>query len=110
MGLPSQGGSRVSLNSDAMSAMSSEADDELPNTTTTTGNVNRYGFEGEDPGLAVPMTTHREREKKWMHMLQPAKWAKYADPNNKKYYQRMKYRARKGIPDSMRGRAWMALR
>ena len=35
---------------------------------------------------------------------------KYSNPANKKYYQRMKYRARKGIPDSMRGRAWMALR
>ena len=101
MGLHSQGGSRVSLNSDALSALSDQLEG---------ASVNRYGFEGDDPGLAVPMTTHREREKKWMHMLQPAKWVKYSDPNNKKYYQRMKYRARKGIPDSMRGRAWMALR
>jgi len=79
---------------------------------TETGPKDRWGFDdpgGKDPGLAVPMRTHRDREKKWMHMLQPSKWQKYSNPANKKYYQRMKYRARKGIPDSMRGRAWMAL-
>ena len=101
------GGSRVSLNSETLSVLSSEEEDfSSPDGT----NINRYGFEGDDPGLAVPMATHREREKKWMHMLQPTKWPKYSNPSNKKYYQRMKYRARKGIPDSMRGRAWMALR
>ena len=101
------GGSRVSLNSETLSVLSSE-EDEFSSPDGT--NINRYGFEGDDPGLAVPMATHREREKKWMHMLQPSKWPKYSNPSNKKYYQRMKYRARKGIPDSMRGRAWMALR
>ena len=62
----------------------------------------------DDPGLAVTVSKLREREKKWINML--SKWSKYSNPNSKNAVQKMKNRARKGIPDSMRGRAWMFLR
>ena len=62
----------------------------------------------DDPGLAVTVSKLREREKKWINML--SKWPKYSNPNSKNAVQKMKSRARKGIPDSMRGRAWMFLR
>ena len=51
----------------------------LLSSATETSQKDRWGFDdpgGNDPGLAVPMRTHRDREKKWMHMLQPSKWQK----------------------------------
>ena len=69
---------------------------------------NNFRSDAVAPELPVTITTVREREKKWIRML--TKWSKYSSPNDKKHNQIMKTRARKGIPDSMRGRAWMFLR
>lgn len=51
----------------------------------------------------VNLKTLRKREKKWLHML--TNWSYFMD--NK--YEKVKKRCRKGIPSSLRGRAWKHL-
>ncbi|CAG9532500.1 unnamed protein product [Cercopithifilaria johnstoni] len=52
---------------------------------------------------AVDLETLRKREKKWLHML--TNWSYFMD--NK--YEKVRERCRKGIPPSLRGRAWKHL-
>uniref|UniRef100_A0A0R3S490 Rab-GAP TBC domain-containing protein n=1 Tax=Elaeophora elaphi TaxID=1147741 RepID=A0A0R3S490_9BILA len=52
---------------------------------------------------AIDLETLRKREKKWLHML--TNWSYFMD--NK--YEKVKERCRKGIPPSLRGRAWKHL-
>lgn len=52
---------------------------------------------------AVDLSTLRKREKKWLHML--SNWSHFM--NNK--YEKIRERCRKGIPPSLRGRAWKHL-
>ena len=73
--------------------------------------VDRFGFvlkseSNGPPELHTTISKNREREKKWIKML--ANWEKYS--SSKKYYHMIRNRARKGIPDALRGRAWMFLR
>ncbi|KAL4003834.1 Rab-GTPase-TBC domain family protein [Acanthocheilonema viteae] len=51
----------------------------------------------------VNLETLRKREKKWLHML--TNWSYFMD--NK--YEKVRERCRKGIPASLRGRAWKHL-
>jgi len=95
-----------SVASDQSSVLGPDSDDD--DGLDDLNNTNRHGFIGsDDPGLAVTVSKLREREKKWINML--SKWPKYSNPNSKNAVQKLKNRARKGIPDSMRGRAWMFL-
>lgn len=72
--------------------------------------VDRFGFVTKDgagpPDLHTTNQKNRDREMKWIKML--ADWNKYS--RSKKHMHIMKNRARKGIPDALRGRAWMFLR
>jgi hypothetical protein len=54
-------------------------------------------------GSALDVVILREREKKWIYMLD--NWPYFM---NKKY-DKVKERCRKGIPPSLRGRAWKYL-
>lgn len=51
----------------------------------------------------VDLVTLRKREKKWLYML--SNWSHFM--NNK--YEKVRERCRKGIPPSLRGRAWKHL-
>ena len=101
-------GSQSTLNSVQSSQFGdySDEDEELQS-----GRVDRFGFvrkeaDGEDAELHTTVGKNREREKKWIKML--ANWNKYS--SSAKHQHIMKNRARKGIPDALRGRAWMFLR
>jgi hypothetical protein len=59
-----------------------------------------------EDGLNVSIEKNRERESKWLLML--ANWNLYS--KSKKYQSKLKNRVRKGIPDAIRGKAWMFLR
>jgi len=59
-----------------------------------------------EDGLNVSIEKNREREGKWLLML--ANWNLYS--KSKKYQSKLKNRVRKGIPDAIRGKAWMFLR
>ncbi|KAI5099536.1 TBC1 domain family member 10A [Silurus meridionalis] len=71
--------------------------------------ADRYGFIGgsqrnaEDPAEDVPPEVLRQRESKWLEMLQS--WDKWMSKRHKK----VKLRCQKGIPPSLRGRAWLYL-
>lgn len=52
---------------------------------------------------AIDLEKLRKREKKWLHML--TNWSYFMD--NK--YEKVRKRCRKGIPSSLRGRAWKHL-
>lgn len=71
-------------------------------------NVDRYGFVGNhkqasESSQTVDVDVFRHREIKWLEMLQ--NWDKWI---NKKF-PKVKERCRKGIPSSVRGRAWQKL-
>ncbi|MFT7817421.1 TBC1 domain family member 10A-like [Arapaima gigas] len=70
----------------------------------------RYGFlggaqqsAGDNGGLEVPPEVLRQREAKWLDML--SHWDKWMAKRHKK----VKERCQKGIPPSLRGRAWLYL-
>lgn len=69
--------------------------------------IDEFGFirspNIESRGAAVDLDTLRKREKKWLHML--TNWSYFMD--NK--YEKVRERCRKGIPPSLRGRAWKHL-
>jgi len=71
-------------------------------------NVDRYGFVGNhkqasESSQTVDVDVFRQREIKWLEML--GNWDKWI---NKKF-PKVKERCRKGIPSSVRGRAWQKL-
>ncbi|XP_068191478.1 TBC1 domain family member 10A-like [Antennarius striatus] len=71
--------------------------------------VDRYGFTGGaqqssgDTNAEIPNHVLREREAKWLEMLNS--WDKWMAKKHKK----VKERCQKGIPPSLRGRAWLYL-
>ncbi|EJD74405.1 ankyrin repeat-containing protein [Loa loa] len=69
--------------------------------------VDAFGFiqslNNTNHEATVNLETLRKREKKWLHML--TNWSYFMD--NK--YEKVKERCRKGIPPSLRGRAWKHL-
>ena len=100
-------GSQSTLNSVQSSQFGDFSDEE----EDVEGFVDRFGFVSKDgtagpPELHTSVGKNREREMKWIKML--ADWNKYS--RSKKHMHIMKNRARKGIPDALRGRAWMFLR
>ena len=112
-------GSKSSLSSFQSSKFGDDSDEEDVSEST----VNRHGFKVRfisneedfniqvkngviEDGLNVSIEKNREREGKWLLML--ANWNLYS--KSKKYQAKLKNRVRKGIPDSIRGKAWMFLR
>lgn len=71
--------------------------------------VDKYGFTGGaqqyagDSAEEVPTEVLRQREAKWLEMLNS--WDKWMAKRHKK----VKERCQKGIPPSLRGRAWLYL-
>ncbi|XP_026153940.1 TBC1 domain family member 10A-like isoform X2 [Mastacembelus armatus] len=71
--------------------------------------VDKYGFTGGaqrysgDNAEEIPIEVLREREAKWLEMLNS--WDKWMAKKHKK----VKERCQKGIPPSLRGRAWLYL-
>ncbi|XP_070706789.1 TBC1 domain family member 10A-like [Pempheris klunzingeri] len=71
--------------------------------------VDKHGFTGgaqqvsEDPAEQIPNEVLRQREAKWLEMLNS--WDKWMAKKHKK----VKERCQKGIPPSLRGRAWLYL-
>ncbi|VDM41313.1 unnamed protein product [Toxocara canis] len=69
--------------------------------------IDEFGFirgpDSDGRSAAVDLVTLRKREKKWLHML--SNWSHFM--NNK--YEKVRERCRKGIPASLRGRAWKHL-
>lgn len=71
-------------------------------------NVDRYGFVGShkqasESNQTVDKDVFRHRELKWVEMMQS--WDKWIT----KKFAKVKERCRKGIPSSVRGRAWQKL-
>ncbi|XP_063177839.1 TBC1 domain family member 10B-like, partial [Chroicocephalus ridibundus] len=70
--------------------------------------TDRYGFLGgsqysQSPESSVPVDVGRQRELKWLEMFNH--WDKWLS----RRYQKVKLRCRKGIPSSLRARAWQLL-
>ncbi|XP_060752410.1 TBC1 domain family member 10A [Tachysurus vachellii] len=71
--------------------------------------ADKYGFIGGsqqssvDPAEDIPPEVLRQREAKWLEMLNS--WDKWMSKKHKK----VKLRCQKGIPPSLRGRAWLYL-
>lgn len=69
--------------------------------------VDKYGFTGgaqqQSSAEEIPTEVLRQREAKWLEMLNS--WDKWMAKKHKK----MKERCQKGIPPSLRGRAWLYL-
>ena len=70
--------------------------------------TDRYGFLGgsqycETPESSVPVDVARQRELKWLEMF--SHWDKWLT----RRYQKVKLRCRKGVPSSLRARAWQLL-
>lgn len=69
--------------------------------------VDKYGFTGgaqqNSPAEEVPIEVLRQREAKWLEMLNS--WDKWMAKKHRK----VKERCQKGIPPSLRGRAWLYL-
>ncbi|XP_029940041.1 TBC1 domain family member 10A-like [Salarias fasciatus] len=88
----------------------SESDPEVNGSAVTAENqVDKYGFTGgaqQTSGAGaeeVPIDVLRQREAKWLEMLNH--WDKWMAKKHKK----VKDRCQKGIPPSLRGRAWLYL-
>ncbi|XP_024253427.1 TBC1 domain family member 10A isoform X1 [Oncorhynchus tshawytscha] len=84
------------------------SDSEL-NVYTSERQTDKYGFIGgaqqysEQSAENIPPEVLRQREAKWLDMLN--NWDKWMAKRHKK----MKLRCQKGIPPSLRGRAWLYL-
>ncbi|XP_048373711.1 TBC1 domain family member 10B [Sphaerodactylus townsendi] len=70
--------------------------------------TDRYGFLGgsqysEAVQSTIPLDVGRQREMKWVDML--SRWDKWLS----RRFQKVKLRCRKGIPSSLRGKAWQLL-
>ncbi|XP_069634095.1 TBC1 domain family member 10B-like, partial [Haliaeetus albicilla] len=89
---------------DDASSMGSDSEVAAPSYRRT----DRYGFLGgsqycEAPESSVPVDVARQRELKWLEMFNH--WDKWLS----RRYQKVKLRCRKGIPSSLRARAWQLL-
>ncbi|XP_011480146.1 TBC1 domain family member 10A isoform X1 [Oryzias latipes] len=90
-------------------AGSSAPDPEVNGNVTEDKQVDKYGFIGGAQQTSgeltekLPIEVLRQREAKWLEMLNS--WDKWMAKNHKK----IKERCQKGIPPSLRGRAWLYL-
>ncbi|XP_062870040.1 TBC1 domain family member 10A isoform X2 [Trichomycterus rosablanca] len=86
-----------------------DSDLELNGFTSADRQTDKYGFIGGpqqssgDRAEDVPPEVLRQREAKWLEMLNS--WDKWMSKRHKK----VKLRCQKGIPPSLRGRAWLYL-
>ncbi|KAL0965605.1 hypothetical protein UPYG_G00283460 [Umbra pygmaea] len=100
-------GTRESLALDGES--NSFASDSELNGYTSDRQTDKYGFIGgaqqysEQSAEDIPPEVLRQREAKWLDMLNS--WDKWMAKRHKK----LKLRCQKGIPPSLRGRAWLYL-
>ncbi|XP_041825730.1 TBC1 domain family member 10A-like [Melanotaenia boesemani] len=84
-------------------------DPEVNGTVPEESQVDKYGFTGGTQKYSgefaeeVPIEVLRQREAKWLDMLNS--WDKWMAKKHKK----VKDRCQKGIPPSLRGRAWLYL-
>uniref|UniRef100_A0A8C1ZAR7 Integrin subunit alpha 2 n=1 Tax=Cyprinus carpio TaxID=7962 RepID=A0A8C1ZAR7_CYPCA len=102
----SQRGTVESLAEHESSSLGS--DPELNGVTNTEIQTDKYGFIGGAQQSAgenadIPPDVLRQREAKWLDMLNS--WDKWMAKKHKK----VKLRCQKGIPPSLRGRAWLYL-
>jgi len=76
------------------------------NTSTNSNNNNNY-TKNQRREIRMQQKLLSRREKKWKQMLQPAEYKaiKASKPKRKKLYSRV----RKGIPNSIRGKAWVTM-
>ncbi|XP_046980114.1 TBC1 domain family member whacked [Schistocerca americana] len=86
----------------------SEASSAVHNGSVISTVPDRHGFLGgsqytPDPKLTVPPSVILRRERKWLRMLN--NWEKMMN----KHYRKVRERCRKGIPPSVRPRAWLYL-
>ncbi|XP_042904368.1 TBC1 domain family member 10A [Parasteatoda tepidariorum] len=68
--------------------------------------IDRFGFigsKGSNFGVAIPVDILRQRELKWLEMLE--NWDLFMT----KKYKKVRERCRKGIPPALRARAWQYL-
>ncbi|XP_074546775.1 TBC1 domain family member 10A-like [Halichoeres trimaculatus] len=85
------------------------SDPEVNGNAISEAQVDKYGFTGGAqqsvlvPAEEIPNEVLRQRESKWLEMLNS--WDKWMAKKHKK----VKERCQKGIPPSLRGRAWLYL-
>nr|XP_033811340.1 TBC1 domain family member 10A isoform X2 [Geotrypetes seraphini] len=96
---------RGSLAGDELSSLGSDSE---VNGYTGDRKIDRYGFivesvSAESPPTEIPLEVLRQREAKWLDMLN--NWDKWMAKRHKK----IRLRCQKGIPPSLRGRAWQYL-
>lgn len=102
-------GSTEKLTGDGRGTTSHGSDPEANGTVPGEQQVDKYGFTGgaqQHPGQIaeeIPNDVLRQREAKWLEMLNS--WDKWMAKKHKK----VKERCQKGIPPSLRGRAWLYL-
>ncbi|XP_078393911.1 TBC1 domain family member 10B-like, partial [Cetorhinus maximus] len=84
------------------------SDSELNGSTASSRRTDKYGFlggtqfcGGQESGIPVDVARHREL--KWLEML--SRWDKWVV----RRFDKVKLRCRKGIPSSLRARAWQQL-
>uniref|UniRef100_A0A8C3H7U3 TBC1 domain family member 10B n=1 Tax=Chrysemys picta bellii TaxID=8478 RepID=A0A8C3H7U3_CHRPI len=65
--------------------------------------TDKYGFLGGNQESAIPVDVARQRELKWLDMF--SHWDKWLS----RRFQKVKLRCRKGIPSSLRAKAWQLL-
>ena len=97
----------------ASNGSKSKVNDEGPSSSSISATkLDRFGFYINDPqskGLSDDMNNlslieiTRKRESKWLHMF--SHWDEYIH----KKWKKLRTRCRKGIPDSVRGKAWFYL-
>ncbi|TSM12520.1 TBC1 domain family member 10A [Bagarius yarrelli] len=101
-------GDEKSLRS-TMESLVGEESDSLGSDLELNGVADKYGFIGGsqqgtvDTAENIPPEVLRQREVKWLEMLNS--WDKWMSKKHKK----VKLRCQKGIPPSLRGRAWLYL-
>ncbi|KAK7595533.1 hypothetical protein V9T40_013358 [Parthenolecanium corni] len=91
-----------------MSLPSSEHSDEDDDRSVVSTVADRNGFLGgsqysPDPQPNLPRTLILKREQKWINMIRD--WSQYMNTN----YKKVRERCRKGIPPSLRPKAWELL-
>ncbi|XP_069070722.1 TBC1 domain family member 10A [Pleurodeles waltl] len=101
-------GTRETLSEPDREELSSLGSDSEINGFSSERRTDRYGFivDSQDPDqrlAELPLEVLRHRESKWLEML--SSWDKWMA----KRHQKIRLRCQKGIPPSLRGRAWQYL-
>eukprot|EP01031_Cornospumella_fuschlensis_P036616 gene36616-44419_t len=103
----------VSDESNGALSIDTQVQESIDPTSTPTTPIDRYGFvvnDGSPRSMQVSQKQNdqrkakeAERTKKWVKMIK--NWKKYYTTMQK--YEKLKRRCRKGIPDAVRGYAWL---